>query len=396
MMRLLAVAFGLALVAPQFIYRPPIGPASVTWTTETYTGDVPNYLTQRTLHFDSVSGDWFTYSGLVGVTSGIYSSNFTFCNSASKVCVNAGGTSSVFNSTAPDYPASTAGQWNNGDGWTPGGPGPSDRHPDYQTITDTTRSKIVQVSGLLLGHTPNDFWEYSINSDPTDNRMSLVSTTATVFGTDASIGGTLIHIPSDDIFWIRFSNTLTAVLCRTASISSNQSAAGCVTQNVWASVSPTGATLPFAQLQNYVWDPATARILNFSFDNAGGTSADTTVYSYNPLTKVWTHMDPANKPTNVGGTDGFEWLVARVSTMPGQFVWVRTGHDNTANPGQAAVYRYDSLANTWTALSISGTGPSRISLITFDPTVGAYGAIIVHESDGGGQTGIIKHGAIGI
>jgi hypothetical protein len=366
----------------------------ITWTTESYSGDVPTHLAQRRVIYDSASGQWFTYSGLDGETSGIYSTNVVFGNSTSKVCTNAGGTSSANNSSAPDYPESTAGQWNNGDGWTPGGPGPSDRHPDFGTAIDATRDVIVQVTGLAIGHSPNDYWQYSRNATPTSNRMTEISTSG-LTGDGSLINGTLVHDPLHDVFWMRFGNGTVMVLARTASISSDQSSAGCVSQNAWATLTPSGSAPAFNPFSNAIWDPRTERILVFSWDNGGGTSADTTVYAYNVLTQTWTHLDPSNKPTNVGASVGFEWLSARISsgTWAGRFLWVRTGHTYTAAAAQSAVFLYDSVLNTWTQLSVSGTGPSRISMLDFDPNMGANGGLIVHEGLGG-QSGQFLHGVL--
>jgi hypothetical protein len=370
------------------------GDPDVAWSTVTYTGEIPNHLAQRKIDYDSVSSRWFTYSGLDGVTSGIYSTNFVFCNSSTLVCTEAGGTSSPLSSSAPDYPNSTPGLWNNGDGWTPSGPGPSDRHPDFQMAIDTFRNKIVQVSGLLIGHSPNDYWEYSQNADPTSNTMAQISTTG-LTGDGFYINGSLVYVPDYDVFWVRFGNGTVMVLCRTASISGNQSSAGCVSQNAWATLSPSGTAPSFGPFSNAIWDPITSKILVFSFDNGGGTAADTTVYSYDVLTKTWAHLNPSNKPTNVAGGSGFESLATRITSgaWSGKFLYVRTGHSYSATPAQAAVFLYNSELNTWTQLTVTGTGPSRISFVVFDPNIGSNGGIVAHEGLGG-QSGQFLHGVL--
>jgi hypothetical protein len=368
----------------------------IAWTTESYSGDVPTHLAQRRMLYDSVSGQIFTYSGINGVTSGIYSTNFVFLDGATKVATDAGGTSSANNSSAPDYPDSTAGQWNNGDGWSPGPPGPSDRHPDFTTCIDTTRNKIVQVTGLAIGHTPNDFWEFSRNADPTDNRMTEISTSG-LGGDGTFINGVLVHDPLHDVFWARYGNGTVMVLARTASISSDQSDAGCVTQNAWEIIntSITGDAPPFSVFNNAIWDPLTEKILVFSWDNGGGTDSDTNVFAYDVTAQHWDDLDPANKPTNEGASVGFEWLVARIpsGTYAGKFLYVRTSHTYVGDSGQAAVFIYDSQANTWTTVSTTGSGPHRISMLDLDPNLGTMGGLVVHEALGG-QSGQFLHGIL--
>jgi hypothetical protein len=355
---------------------------TMAWEQVSYTGVVPNWLAQRRMLTDPVTGQWFTYSGIAGETSGIYSTDEIFGNVSTLVCTHGGGTSTPTSSGCAE----------DGSSWTPNGPGPSDRHPEFQSVVDTTRNVKAQWSGLACGFAPADFWDYSLNATIANNEPALISTTGLTSPADTYIGGSLVYVPTDDVYWIRFSNGTTAVMARTASISSNQSAWGCVTQNAWAVITPTG-TPTYAQLQAYEWDPVTERIIQLGVNWTSAAAIE--VWSYAGLTQTWTNKSPSGAFTKQAADLGHSWLLSRITsgTWSGGFLIVRNGTGSTAQTDQAATYLYDSGMNTILRLETTGTGPSRHLMTTFVPSLGSQGGLVAHEGVGG-QSGQFWHGVL--
>jgi hypothetical protein len=349
---------------------------TIAWTSVTQLGDVPNWASQNRFSYDAVSGQIIAYV-IQGTSSSIYATDKYAYRTSTRTWTRLGGTGSPAHSCA-SYPSSTVGGWNDGSA-SDVQPWPSDRHPDGQNAVDTSRNVEWQHSGLACNNASNDLWKYSLNADSTTNTWTEV-TPANL--PTVEIGGSLVYIPTHDVLLLHGANSggtaQTWVYCPSASPTAAQLAAGCTVANTWVKTYDAGGTglPPWPRNTNALFDTVTGKVYHFGWDGPGGTTADTTVYAYDIESKTWTNQAPANAPTNTAGT-GVEWLISYLpsGTWAGQFLYHRTTHTNVS--GSAADFAYNPVENTWTAVSATGTGPTKLSFVVFDPS---QGTLVAHES----------------
>jgi hypothetical protein len=370
---------------------------------------MPTFEVQRRLLYDPVSGTILTHAQLQNDTS-IYSSDMFSCDTSAKTCTHLVGNGDDSNAGGGNFPASTPGGWQNGTACTPDCPGT--RHPDFMTTIDTLRNVYAQYSGLIFGNPTtggaqgnfwNDFWEFGLHANPLSNTWNKVSAVNADIGAGAGGGiynAVMVYWSPDDIYWLWGGpGDDVYVMCRTATMSANQTAAGCVSQYQWAMVQGT-APAPInvqVNLKNAHYDPATGKILVWYWDtNTGGSGQEALrLFTYAPLTKAWAEVTLSGAvPVNQLGATHSEWLVNRISAGPhaGLFHYHRTGHRQTASPAWAADYLINTVTGVVTQITAIGSGPSAISFSAYDPTVGAHGTVVMHEMAAGGMGYKVWHG----
>lgn len=330
----------------------------------------------------------FTYAGHPN-TSGIYSNAVFALDPSSLVStlIDATATSGS-NSTAPDYPDSTAGEWNNGDGAAdPNFPG--DRHPEFMNAVDTLQNVLWQWSGLAIGNPAegdgtawNDLRSMSLNTDPTSNAWTkyVLSNTPAV-----TYNGVLVYIPTTDLLWLHgvSGNTRTYVYAPTASLSAEQTAAGCVTAKVWALTHNVSGQPPYSYYVNAAYDAPRARVLLFGWDTSGGGPSTLEVRAYSVAGQSWSNLSPTNAPLQFGPVTGHDYALCPITSgrWAGDFLFVRTSHKTAGDSAEAATFLYQPASNRFVQLHTTGTGPHRIAMNAFVPSIGSNGGIVSHESN---------------
>jgi hypothetical protein len=390
-MRALALVLGFVAIGLQFMLGMQAGPLEIIWTDETrnYTGDIPGFRVQRRLLYSADTQTILTHSQLARDSS-IYSSDMFSCDTSAKRCAHIIGNGSDSNDGAKNFPASTAGGFQDGTACTPDCPG--DRHPDFMTTIDTRRHQYAQYSGLIFGnpetggargHLWNDFWVFSENV-----WTKVAGVNADLGGASGVYNAVMVYWPPDDIYWMFGGpNDDTYVMCRSASISGNQSAAGCVRQNQWVIAQPTAPSPMNVRftLKNAIYDPVLGKILVFWWDNVSGEPSTMRVFAYTMLKRAWSELSiSGDVPSNAGASHS-EWLMSRISVGPhaGLFHFHRTGHTTSQTPAQAADFLFNSATGVWSRITARGTGPSAITFLDHDATVGTHGTVVAHEIAGG-------------
>jgi hypothetical protein len=390
------------LAAPQFIYHPPAGD-SIAWTniTSSLTGNVPNGAAQVKLHYDPLSGNVLVPQ-IRNDQSGIYASNWWSLNPNTYVMTRIGGTTGSQNGCT-NYPL-TGGGWDDGSG-SDVLPWPSDRHYDFMGAIDTTRNILIQFSGLACSDGPSDTWQWTLNATPTSN-VWLKRTPATTPNTP--FGASTTYDSVHDVFVMvgqqggGIGNTFTWIYCPDTELnglSSPQTTAGCDTANDWQQVHEDTAqvTLTPANLTyegNVIYDPTANRVRLFRAFHGAAWTVQTAVFNLESTGSGWTVSTPTGAPSNNTSNANNEFLWARISsgTLSGKFVFVRTGHLQAGDAGQAGVWLFDAGTNTMTPMTVSGTGPIRSGFVTYVPTIGSNGGLIFQELVGVGVPNIYWRG----
>jgi hypothetical protein len=383
----------------QIIFRNRLdgAPPVIAWSQVTYTGTVPRWLAQRRMHYDAVSGQVLTYAGHPD-TSGIYSNALFALNALTLVStlIDATATSGS-NSTAPDYPNSTAGAWNNGDGAVD--PNfPSDRHPEFQSDIDTSRSRYVQVSGLAIGNPDegdglchDDLRYFSLQSDPTDGTWTKVGSYTPPTVTQA---GVLVYLSDVDLYWLHgiSGNTRTSVYAPSDTLSAAQEAAGCVTAKTWAQTHNVSGEPPYSYYVNAAYDQPRGRVLLFGWDTSGGGPSTLQVWAYTVAEQAWSNLSPTNAPLQFGPATGHDYALCPVTSgrWSGEMLFVRTSHTITGDAGEAATFLYRPELNRFYVLETTGTAPDRVAMNVFVPSLGSHGGIVAHEADGQFSHGVLQ------
>lgn len=392
------------LLALPLTPTPPVPPdpaapklPSIAWTLQTLSGTVPHFVAQQHPIFDALSGKVLAYLSR-GTASGIYSTDY-FAIAGDGASTRIGGTGSTLSNDCATYPnSSTTGGWNNGSG-SDVQPWPSDGHPDFDNAIDTSRNQLYQFSRLACNNTALDTWRMQLNVDPTLNRWTKLTPPTNA---NISYGGSMTYHAAHDVMvlhgrqwggigfpqtWYFFPDP------EHDGCSAVQTAAGCVTPENWLRVYDAQVMTPPLSYQNNLFDdPATGKVLSFGVFNEAAPFT-TQVWSFDPVAHTWTDRNPANAPTNLRTTSNNEVLVARITTT-GRFVYHRTSHAGApGDASQIADFLYDSVANTFTLLTTTGTGPDALTFMTYHPLVGPQGALIAMRGFVG-QTPILWKGAI--
>jgi hypothetical protein len=139
------------------------------------------------------------------------------------------------------------------------------------------------------------------------------------------------------------------------------------------------------------YDPLTDKWL--LFQQIGATNPWTQkVYSMSPTSPSsgWTLKTATGAPSNVlsSGHPKQVWARATSGAWSGKFFYRRTS--DGAGSGQGADYIYDSVADTFTAISSTGTGPEGLVFMAFAPNVGSHGALIAYETNVGWWKGLLQ------
>jgi hypothetical protein len=368
------------------------GAPSLTWSTMSTSGDVPNPLNQVKHHYDPVSGRVLAYL-MRSTGSGIYSTDIFALASNTGVFTRIGGTGSPSHACT-NYPADTPGGVDDGSG-SDLQPWLSDRHPDHRSAL--MGGFYWQSGGLVCGDIPNDVLKMALNADPTDNTTAkLTPATDDAHDTNSSMAAD----PTHDVlllFGTRGSGATISVkaYCPTASsLSAPQSAAGCTQANTWADEVYADATATSPPRNSIVnadvfYDATLDKILIFKNLDESGTWSNT-VWEYDVESKTMTNQNPTGAPSNQSSTM-LESLTVPITggRWKGKYLYVRTSHRNS-NDGQSGVWIYDPVARSFTQLSTSGTGPEVWTNTVFDPSVGTDGAVIAQDYAGVWRKGAIQ------
>jgi len=321
---------------------------TVAWTQSNPAG-VPGWNGYTSLHYDPVSRRVLAYL-ITGSSTSIYSTDMFAYDTAGTAWTRLGGTRTPSGS-CNDGSASDVQPW------------PADRHPVQQMAVDTRRNRLWLVNGVCGGQVRDDMWFYSLNQNPTQNRWTRV-TLSTV--PSIKISGALVYSPDDDVLLLSGANSVsnaheTWVFCpSTGSLSSSQSGAGCSSPNAWTQLSPSSQPTTNTSFPVTRYDAARRKVVHF-----GSLGAVREVWEYDIPTRTWTNRRPSRLPAE---TDVCcpEQPIAYISSgqLAGKFVYHQTAH--TTDRSVAKDYVYDPVANTFTEIASSGTGPQKLVYLTWD------------------------------
>jgi hypothetical protein len=326
-------------------------PLSVTWTQQSITNGPP-FNGFLSLHHDPVSGRVLVYAMRTGA-SGIYSTDMWAYNVGANTWLRLGGTGSLSNLCA-DGSGSDVTPW------------PPDRHPYQQMAIDASRSVLWLYGGVCATEPDRtDLWKYALNSNPALNTWTnvtsgspptIVSAGALVYCPDADV---LVLVgPNSGTFWELWVYGPTA-----GALSSNQLAAGCVSPNTWAELTPAGMPASaFSQGPQAYYDATLGQVVIFAgIHGSGAYGGIRAIHRYNVLTKTWSQRTFTGMPSETESGSA-EMPVAQLSGRPGKYLYHQTSH-TTASSITPVDYLIDVVAETFTVLPSSGTGPARICFL---------------------------------
>jgi hypothetical protein len=368
--------------AGAYASAPPVsttGP-TVAWsvpTIKTGTTIQPGFASYISVPYDPVSRRTLHYV-IRDTTSGIYSTDLFAHDSTTQTFTHLGGTGSAL--SLPDLTGITSMIQ----------PWPGDRHPNQRLVVDTSRNVLWMVGGVAANHAYTDTWQYSLHADPTQNRWTRVDDT---LPTNAPVvEGSLVRDPVSDVlilagmagasgFWT------TNVFCpsTTSSLTAAQTAAGCLSPNVWATNITAVNTPPpgYVDWPELYYDSTRHKVEAFLSGNVGLRQ----IWEYDVLTRTYTNRTPASgMPVEATDTSRFapELNVIQVTSGPfaGSYVYHQTSHLTASD--FAKDYLYDPVANAIRPLTSTGTGPTRLIYAGWDAatnTIVAWG----YNAVGGGQ-----------
>jgi hypothetical protein len=326
-------------------------PSTLTWTEKT----IPSVSTQpafnsfTSLHVDSVTDEviaWLIDQSTIG---SIYSKTFFGYD--------------VIGDTFTRRSGTPHGETDGADADVQ--PHPGDRHPVQMMAVDTTRDRWYLQGGVFANVDRDDFWYCDLTTETWTN----------VGGTQPTIGrnGGMAYSPTLDLLFLTGdhspSNIWEAwVYAPSASLSANQTSAGCTAAQTWSEITPTG--MPFAEYSQYpivFWDAVLETFLVFGVVDNGDAYGFAKVWSVDLLAQTWTDITPASMPSEVAGQSP-EQAIFQVSTGPfaGGYVYQQTAHDS--NTGGSAAFFYSPVHGTVTSISVVGTGPERLCYGVFHPS----------------------------
>lgn len=350
------------------------GPVAITWSLQTPQGDVPSFTAWSGLHFDRVSGQILSYQTRA-TSANIYATDFYAYRTATQTWTRLGGTGSTGNS-CDDGSASDVQPW------------PSDRHPISQMAIDTARDRLWLYGGVCQSIIQKSLWSYSLQADPTDNRMTRADVSDVYFHAggrwpETDYMGALVYSRDDDVLFafgyalVGGSANQNFVFCPTVAgaLTPAQEAAGCTEADAWSVIHP--ATEPplnwFPQL---FYDGALRKVIHFGRNVSKGP--ETEIWAYDIPTQTWTDLRPTGLPAEPMHTNVETLMVHLTSgTGAGKFLYHQTSHGTGVD--LAADFIFDPRTNTMSPLTSSGDGPTSLAYLTFDPSAGPNGTIVATE-----------------
>jgi hypothetical protein len=333
---------------------PPGDVPTVAWTQQSIAADAnkPAFNSFTALRYDPLNGRILIYA-IPATQSGIYSTTLFQYITLTNTWTILGGTPGV----------------SNGSNWSPNPPGPGDRHPVQQTAIDSTRNRLWLLNGVYQSVDRGDFWYWDLD---TDVWVSVGGTVPTI-----TRDGALIYSPDDDVLMLFGQRNPTGfwetwVYAPSASLSAEQTAAGCSAPQTWTELTPTGMpSSAYSYFPNAIYDPDIAKVIitgGFSYVGGSGRSEGIkAVWEYDIPSKTWTTLSPSNMPTESAGQTP-EQFITRIGSgsWEGRYIYHQTGHK--AAVAGAADYLYHAGTRTFTALLATGTGPERVVYLTWDAT----------------------------
>ncbi len=343
--------------------------------------------------FDPYSGQTIYYGGLPA-SAGIYSTDIYFYKAATNAWTYFAGTGSLTD-TCNDGSASPVQPW------------PSDRHPAWQWTVDTRRHVLWLYGGVCNTVVPADkIWQLHLNSDPTTDRWTF-----SVPATKPVMGGyfTFVYDPDDDVvFAFGYNSSVIQgwLYCPTdlnptpGTLTSLQTTAGCVNPDDWnqkvaagvtdQSPSSCGAgggnhfTCGFGS-PGMFYDVVTKKVILWGGINGDGTVYTSETWKYDVPSFTWTKLSPSG--TNpVGNPITPFWTAFAYNTQDHKGYL----HVTTSVTGD---WVYDPVANSWAALTSSGTGGTlRSQSLVYDPTVNSI--VGFYEGDTGTGNNDVWVGAL--
>lgn len=338
-----------------------VAPAEITWVKQTNPGGTPNFVAFTSFVHDPTSGQILAYV-TPSTSSGIFSTTLYGYNLATNVWTRVGGTDSP-TSSCNDGSASDVLPW------------PGDRHPIQHWARDTTRNIVWLAGGVCNGTLRDDLWSLALNA-------TITSDTWTSYGTVTmpDLGSNMVYSPDDDVLvsygmvdsgngfgelWIYCPNA--------GSLTSQQTAAGCVSANLWTKIlgpalNPTMPDYAYGYFNTMFYDTGLNKVVLFAKDNASGTHE---VWQYDVPTKTFTEQTVTATPSDTASSSAEQDHTYITSgTYVGTYFYhkpQRLGTSCTTGDTTAG-YTFNSTTNTYAAITVNGIGPRCLVYIQWDAT----------------------------
>ena len=379
------VDFHLPLDVPSEVPPYGDGPVSITWSIQTPTGEPPQWTSYTALLYDEVSGQILTYQTR-SFSSSIYATDFFAYHTAASTWTRLGGTGSPYSMCSVGSVSDVL-------------PWPSDRHPVSQMTIDTARDRLWLYGGVCQNYIQKDMWFYSLHPTPTQNTMTRAEVSDVYFSSggrwpENDYMGALVYSVDDDVLFsygygiIGGGNYQSFVFCPASAgvLSPTQTAAGCTMADAWSHV-PTAAQPPLSAFPQLFYDRAQRKVFHFGREVDGGDASE--IWAYDIPTQTWTNRNVVGLPMAPACCP--ETLMTHLTSGSGagKFLFHQTSQ---ASGDVATDFIYDPRTDVMSPLPSSGTGPTTLTYLTFDPSAGPNGTIVAFAHDvNGGQ---LWHGVL--
>jgi hypothetical protein len=244
-------------------------------------------------------------------------------------------------------------------------------------------------SGVCQNNDRNDLWSYNLITHVWTQLAAENTLTQPTYNL-------MVYVPVYDLY-VMFGmhgngNGQTYVYCPSASLSGNQTTAGCSSpQTLSSTVGPgLGGTLPTYN-RNWnnamFWDPVINKVILFSKDEDSGARE---VLLYDVLAKTWTVRNTIGTPTDAASLSTGDKDTVRITSGPfaGKYLFLLTTRTLACN-GASAAYIYDPVADSYTAITLNG-GPKCAVHLAWDSSVNRLFSWSGASSDPVIHTGVIQ------
>jgi hypothetical protein len=224
------------------------------------------------------------------------------------------------------------------------------------SVTDSTHLTLTTSAGVQTGVvysfpspnvSPRRSMHY-LNLNATETSSSWVQVTGSNVP-NGLVTGAAVYDPVDDIHYMR--GYVYCVENADSAIRTKQIAAGCVTPEVWQTITESGTSPTALTFFDMIYDPETEKIIYYGGMDGGLSTSYNGTYAYDVPTKTWTQKCAGGCTPPPVYAGGYVATPAWAYNTRDKKIYYRTVGTTSGAPKD---YTYDPVADVWTELTSSG------------------------------------------